>query len=179
MTEEQIISAIRSSKQDGAELLIRRYGALMRYIIAPIVSNPQDREECLVEATMRAWQKIHQYDPERGSWTAWLTAVTRNAALNYVRTARNPDTAELTPDLPSPDPTPEERVLQKERQQELMRAIGQLSSFEQQLFYRKYYYLQSTAQIARETGMTERAVEGRLYRIRQWLRKLLGGDMHG
>ena len=35
------------------------------------------------------------------------------------------------------------------------------------LFYRKYYYLQPTAQIAAELGMTERAVEGRLYRLKK------------
>lgn len=44
------------------------------------------------------------------------------------------------------------------------------------LFYRKYYYRQSTAQIAVELGTTERAVEGRLYRIKKALRKALGGD---
>jgi RNA polymerase sigma-70 factor (ECF subfamily) len=44
------------------------------------------------------------------------------------------------------------------------------------LFYRKYYYRQSTAQIAAELGMTQRSVEGRLYRIKQKLRKRLGGD---
>ena len=48
---------------------------------------------------------------------------------------------------------------------------------EQQLFFRKYYYCQSTAQIAAELGITERAAEGRLYRLRQRLRNLLGGDL--
>ena len=33
-----------------------------------------------------------------------------------------------------------------------------------------------TAQIAAELGLTERGVEGRLYRLRQKLRRLLGGD---
>ena len=47
---------------------------------------------------------------------------------------------------------------------------------ERLLFYRKYYYLQSTAQIALELGLTERAVEGRLYRLKRQLRKLPGGD---
>ncbi|WP_417176253.1 sigma factor-like helix-turn-helix DNA-binding protein [Anaerotignum sp.] len=36
--------------------------------------------------------------------------------------------------------------------------------------------MQSTAQIARELGMTERAVEGKLYRLKKKLRNLLGGD---
>lgn len=71
---------------------------------------------------------------------------------------------------------PEETILLHEEQRALEKALSQLSSRDRQLFYRKYYYLQSTAQIAAELGITERAVEGRLYRLRKNLRKLLGGE---
>ena len=42
--------------------------------------------------------------------------------------------------------------------------------------YRRYYYQQSIMQIASELSMTERAVEGKLYRIRKKLRDLIGGE---
>ena len=77
---------------------------------------------------------------------------------------------------PSPELTPEEALLRQERQTALQAALGQLSAGERLLFYRKYYYLQSTAQIALELGLTERAVEGRLYRLKRQLRTLPGGD---
>ena len=64
----------------------------------------------------------------------------------------------------------------KERRQALERALTALPQRDRLLFYRKYYYRQSTAQIAAELGTTERAVEGRLYRIKKALRKALGGD---
>ena len=118
----------------------------MRYIIAPILPDPQDREECLSEVSMRVWSRIAQFDPARGSWNAWLTAITRNTALNFQRSAA------------------------------VHNALGRLSPGDRALFYRKYYYLQSTAQIAAELGMTERAVEGRLYRLKKRLRTMLGGD---
>ena len=66
--------------------------------------------------------------------------------------------------------------MHQERQTALQAALGQLSAGERLLFYRKYYYLPSTAQIALELGLTERAVEGRLYRLKRQLRKLPGGD---
>ena len=59
----------------------------------------------------------------------------------------------------------------------LERALASLSSRDRALFYRKYYYLQSTARIAAELGLTPRAVEGRLYRIRKGLQNKLGGDL--
>ena len=68
--------------------------------------------------------------------------------------------------------------LPEERQQALYAALFSLEQSEKALFYRKYYYRQSTAQIAAEYGTTERAIEGRLYRIKQRLRKKLGGDFY-
>ena len=177
MRELEIIRLLLEKEQTGIEELLRHYGPLMRYIIAPILPDLQDREECLSEVTMRVWENIEQYDAQRGSWTAWLTALTRNAALNRARRERRTEKAEeLTEATPSGEPTPEERMLQQERRAELLRALEQLAQKDRMLFYRKYYYRQSTAQIASELGMTERAVEGRLYRLRRKLQKWLGGE---
>ena len=149
----------------------------MRYVIAPILRDPQEREECLSEVTMRVWEKIDPFQEERGSWNGWLTSLTRHAALNHARRISRHGGAEaLSEDPPSPELTPEEVLLRQERQTALQAALGQLSAGERLLFYRKYYYLPSTAQIALELGLTERAVEGRLYRLKLRLRKLPGGD---
>ena len=56
--------------------------------------------------------------------------------------------------------------------------MKELRPLERQIFYRKYYYRQATAQIAAEMGLTQRAVEGRLYRIKKNLRDKLGGEGH-
>lgn len=177
MQEQEIIELLLQRDERGAVALLKHYGPLMRYIIAPILKNPQDREDCLSEASARVWEKIDQFNRERGSWGAWLTALTRNTALNYARTiSQHSDSKEISEDLPSPEPTPEELMLRQERQAAVNRALRRLPSEGRVLFYRKYYYLQSTAQIASELGMTERAVEGKLYRLKQQLRKMLGGE---
>ena len=177
MHEREIIELLMSRDERGIEQLMLHYGPLMRYIIAPILSDARDREDCLNDVALRVWDKIDSFDDLRGSFSVWLTAVTRNAALNR---ARGVPAAESTEDIPketpSPEPTPEEAVLIAERKAALGRAIDGLTSRDKTIFYRKYYYLQSTSQIAAELGMTERAVEGRLYRIRKRLRSKLGGE---
>ena len=176
MNEQEIIILIRKRDEKGMTELLRHYGPLMRYVIAPILQNSEDREECLSDSAMRAWNRIEQFDPERGKWNAWLTAIARNTALNRARKNAGEATQEIPPETPAQDISPEERVIQKERSAALNRAIGQLSSNEQALFYRKYYYMQSTEQIASETGLSLRAVEGKLYRVKKKLRKMLGGE---
>lgn len=176
MQENTVERLLLEKNEQGMDALLLHYGPLMRYIIAPILQNPQDREDCLSEVSMRVWEKIGQFDGEKGSFHAWLTAITRNTALNHARRASGSSAEELSESTPSPDPTPEETLLKKERQEALKTALNRLSYKDRLLFYRKYYYRQSTAQIAAELGMTERAVEGKLYRVKKQLRKSLGGE---
>lgn len=176
MRETEIIRLLKEKDQRGVEELLLHYGPLIRYILLPILPDPRDQEECVSEIAVRVWEKIGSFDPGRGSWNAWLTAVSRNAGLNHRRQTDREHSDELSEDMPSQEPTPEEVVLRQERQKELERALQAISSQERVLFYRKYYYLQSTRQIASELGITERSVEGRLYRIKKKLRKALGGE---
>lgn len=176
MQENTVERLLLEKNEQGMDALLLHYGPLMRYIIAPILQNPQDREDCLSEVSMRVWEKIGQFDGEKGSFRAWLTAITRNTALNHARRASGSSAEELSESTPSPELSPEEALLKKERQEALKSALNRLSYKDRLLFYRKYYYRQSTAQIAAELGMTERAVEGKLYRVKKQLRKSLGGE---
>lgn len=179
MHEQDMIALLQRHDERGMDALLLHCGPLMRYIIAPIVPNALDREECLSEASLRVWNKIAQFDAARGSWSAWLTAVTRNTALNFQRSAQHHSSVQSIPEgTPAPGASPEEAILQAERSAALHDALARLGQNDRALFYRKYYYLQSTAQIAAELGMTARAVEGRLYRLKKQLRRMLGGEGH-
>lgn len=161
------------------EQLIENLGPMMEYVVRGILSDPHEAEDCLAQIKAKLWEKAESYDSEKASPATWLTAVCRNAAYDRLRALkrRSEHTGELTDNTPDPAPGPEELLLRAERQATLRAAIARLSDADQQIFYRKYYYLQSTQRIAAELSTSERAVEGRLYRIRKKLRKELGGDV--
>lgn len=169
----RLIDQLRQREQAGLEEFTRRYSPLMRYVISPILPDEQDREECLADVSLLVWERIERYDPARGAFSTWLTVLTRNTAINRARGRK--ESEPLSSDHPSPAPGPEEQVLRQELLEELRRALEALPREDRILFHRKYYYLQSTIQIAAEMGLTERAVEGRLYRLKKRLRKELGG----
>lgn len=174
MDDVSLMDRIASGDDAALQTLLRRHGALLRYVIAPILPDARDREECLADVSMKLWQTAGSFDGTKGSLRGWLTVLARNCALNRARGLR-PETA-LTDDMPHGAGSAEDALLRQERSRLLARAVKSLTDGEQTLFYRKYYYCQSTAQIAAELGLTERGVEGRLYRLRQKLRELLGGD---
>lgn len=175
MTEPELINSLLQRQDDALEQLKRHYGPLIRYIIAPILSDPRDREEASDDVLLRVWDRIHQYDPKKGSFTNWLSTISRNTAIDHARRLAFPETSPMEPTT-ADTADPEQALIRKEQQKALTQALHSLSSRDLDLFYRKYYYRQSTAQIAAELGTSLRAIEGRLYRIKKKLRNTLGGD---
>lgn len=175
----ELLEALKRCDPNALETLWARYAGMMAYIVRGILPDPHEAEECLARVRVKLWEKLPSYQKEIASLSTWITAVCRNAAYDRLRQLQRQAqrTAPLTDWTPDPTPGPEGSLLRRERLERLNNALGALRDSDRRLFYRKYYYLQSTAQIAAELGLSERAVEGRLYRIRARLQKLLGGDM--
>lgn len=179
MEDQKLVALLLARDDRGLDALQEKYGPLLGYIIGPILPDPEEQKECLSDVTMLAWDRIGQYDPAKGGFPAWLSALARNAARNRRRGELRRERGREEPDeqRPDPSPGPEEVVLRKERAKRLQKAIDGLGTLDRSIFYRKYYYLQPTAQIAAELGLTQRGVEGRLHRLRKRLRKELGGEL--
>ena len=118
MPDSEIIRLILSKDERGLTELLNRYEPLIRYVITPILKSPEDVEECLSDITFRIWDKIRLYDSSCGSFKGWLTAVSRNTALNHAAKLRRSEyREEIGENSPAEDPTPEEEVLRREQQE--------------------------------------------------------------
>ena len=174
MTERELVQLIREKNALGAQEFLRRYGALVRYVAEPILEDAGACDDCLQEVAHRVWDRIESFDEERGSFKAWLTTITRNLALNMKRSAKPAESYEaLDTELPSDSPGPEETAVKNATVTALRAAVDSLPKDERILIYRRFFYNQSLAQIAAETGLSERAAEGRIYRIKAKLAEML------
>ena len=180
MEDVQLVQALQARQNGAMEQFQTAYTPLLRYIIAPILADERDREECLSDVLLRVWDSISTFDPKRAALTTWLTHLARNAALNRRRSnERRRDSGSLEETVPDTADGPEQALLKAETAQAMWAAVERLGRKDRELFLRKYYYYQPTAQIAAESGLTVRAVEGKLYRIRKHLREELGGVIYG
>ena len=180
MDHTQLIRAMQERQKEALPQFQTAFAPLVKYILAPILPDERDREECLSDVFLRAWDAIPNYDPTKGTITAWLGAIARNAALNRRRgVERRREDGPPDETIPAVQDGPEEAALKAETVRALWREVDELPRRDRDLFLRKYYYYQSTAQIAAEMGLSERAVEGKLYRIRKRLQDKLGGVYRG
>lgn len=58
--------------------------------LAARLAPDADRDDVVQEALVRAWRKHHLYDPERGTPSAWLLAITADQAAKARRRLLSP-----------------------------------------------------------------------------------------
>lgn len=155
MKDSKLIKLLCDKKQEGIEKLTSKYGALIRYIIKPILTDYREQEECFADVVYRIWEKIDTYDAKKGNFNTWISTITKNIAFNRARSiSRQGDAQEISEDMVSKTRGPEEEIIYQEHMKSLSKLLEELSVKDKMLVYRKYYYMQSTEQIAAEMGLT-------------------------
>lgn len=104
---------------------------------------------------------------------AWLTRVAGRLLSNHRRHEAVERIGDEDPDMLIDEDDGAER---RERRSFVERALAMLPATQARLVERFYFERRPVAEIAAADGLSERAVEGRLRRVRERLRGLLGKD---
>lgn len=138
----------------------------------------EDLEELLSDVFLSLWENRRTLEPER-SLKAWLGAVARNRAVDYLRRRR--ETHPVPEGLPDPSPGPEERAERRETEERLRGLVEALEEPDRTLFLRYYYQEEPLDRICRELKMHPSTARSRLCRGRNRLKEQLaqeGGMFH-
>lgn len=159
----------------------RHSAALYRYI-AVRVGDAHLADDFMQQLWIQTRRGATHVPPDQLEY--WMRVVARNLIRSYWRQqVRRPThipvhdprlSAQLAERLVSQE-IPGDTLERTEVQQQLLLAITQLGSDEQDLIVAFYFDGESQADIARRLDVSERAVEGRLYRVRLALREKLAG----
>lgn len=139
--------------------------------LARRLAPDHDPQDVVQDTLVRAWSKRHLFDPERGTATTWLLAITadqaRDARRTRIRRLRVVDDTGEPPERAAPDADPDADL-------DLERAIGALSE-RQRLAVELHYFLGLTvAETAAVMDCSAGTVKSTLYDARTQLRKALG-----
>ncbi|QGJ72389.1 RNA polymerase ECF-type sigma factor [Planctomycetales bacterium 10988] len=171
----------REQPEDSAETIdwtarLAEHEPWLRTIIGARLGEPQAIDEVLQEVSLAVVKsKSLPTDPEKVA--PWLYRVAVAQTMLYRRKAGRRRKlinryAEQVPDRPSvtPSRSPLQRMLAEERQEQVRKAVAQLSRRDSEILLLKYMENWSYREIAQKLGVSESAVEARLHRARKRLR---------
>jgi RNA polymerase sigma-70 factor, ECF subfamily len=148
------------------------FEGLSAYVAWRCAGLRDHRDEVVQETWLTAVRRIRAFDPERGSFAAWLRGIAANILRNHFRgeRRRNRQVQSLNGRWPAHQPTV---ALSEEPDmaERIAEALATLPERYEAVLRAKYLDQQSVAQIAETWNETPKAVESLLTRARQAFRE--------
>lgn len=177
--DQQIVRLFFKRSEKAITYTRQKYGSLCISVARRILSDPRDAEECVNDTYLHAWNAIPPEKPD--SLKAFLARITRNLALDRYdyNTADQRNTA-LTEAFEQLEPWLTVKTGESEAELDSAEINRVLNSFLRKqtleartLFLRRYWYGESTRELAKACHMSESMVKSSLFRTRNKLRKEL------
>lgn len=180
-TDGELAASCLAGQQLAFAEIVRRHKDPLHRLVARIIGDDDEALDIVQEAFVSAHRALRSYDTER-SMRAWLSRIAINKARDWRRrrTVRRLISVFLPIDRTTDavDETPSVEIQAADRQQ--LKAVGAAitslpENLRETLVLRTIEGL-SQAEAADALGISEKAVETRLYRARQKLAERLGTD---
>jgi RNA polymerase sigma-70 factor (ECF subfamily) len=167
---EEVVKALRPA------LLSR-----LRRLAEGLYLRPEDAEECLQEALLRAYRNLGGYDESISSAFTWLLLIGRRCLLDRWRGRRLRRTVSLwdaegrlAVEPPAREPDPAAVLLARETEERLEGALAGLSPEARQIWDLRQNTDLSLEEIANVVGKRPGTVGSTVFRIKAVLRQALG-----
>ena len=179
MEDYKIIDLYFARDERAIDVTNEKYGAYCTVVAKNILADQRDSEECVSDTWLRAWNAMPPQRP--GYLRLFLGKITRNLAIDVLkkqgRKKRGSGEFELALeellDVTDTGYEVEREIEKKELQKSINQFLHTLPERDCNIFLRRYFYFESTAQIASLYSIRESNVLGVLSRTRHKLRMYL------
>ncbi|MCI0610677.1 MAG: RNA polymerase sigma factor [Anaerolineae bacterium] len=172
-----LISECIAGNEDAIETLVRQYETGVFKLAFSICNDLPEAYEIMQETFIAVLRSLRSYQ-EKKTFKAWLYTITINTARSHLRKSRL--TEKLRKALTSiflvevqKSSTPEEAVIQNEKEAVLWRALNNLDERHRLVIVLKYFHELSVAEISQILSIREGTVHSRLHTARERLKDAL------
>ncbi|WP_317856186.1 sigma-70 family RNA polymerase sigma factor [Chakrabartyella piscis] len=177
----ELVKKAKAGDMLAFEDLIVQYEKMIYNVALRMMNHSEDAYDMAQEVFIKAYRYLDKFD-ERSAFSTWLYRIAVNTCIDEMRKRKGKQTQSLDNELQNedgswkqeiadPDATPEEAVLQKEEQSEIMQALDTLSEEHKTIVVLRDIRGLSYEEIAEITETSLGTVKSRLSRGRKQLQQ--------
>lgn len=177
MEDAEIIELFWARNEDAIRQTDAAYGRRLHALARKLLLTREDAEESVNDTYMQTWEALPPHRPRY--FFAFLAAICRRLSLNRLdwnqAAKRNAEVVSLTREMELclPDPRHDREADDRELGRLLDAFLESLPKDSRLIFLRRYWYVDTIAEISRRYGMTESKVKMQLSRTKDKLRAYL------
>ena len=175
--------AVEKHDQAAYAELLDRYKESVYFLLLKMVNNKDDAEDLTIEAFGKAFKNIAQYTPNY-AFSTWLFRIATNNCIDFIRKKRtvtlsldrtfsNGEGGEMTMDVRSETPDPEETMIRKQKNVLMRSLVDKLKPRYRTLIELRYFQELSYEEIAERLDLPLGTVKAQLFRSREFLYNII------
>ena len=176
----ELIRRIGSGDRSSFEEFYRRHVALVFSTAFKILNNSTDAEDVTQEVMFMVWEKSPMYEPARGKPLSWAVTMTRNKAIDRLRSIQrrlrlNDDAErEIAPPPRLGNDRPSDHLDSGEKQQIVRSAVMKLNQEQRQVIEMAYFGGLTQLEISSRLNTPLGTIKARIRRGMLRLKKIVG-----
>ena len=87
IAENDLVALLKSKDQRGYSVLYNNYSSALYGVLHNIVKSEEEAADLLQDSFLKIWKNIENYDSSKGALFTWMLNLTRNLAIDKVRSA--------------------------------------------------------------------------------------------
>ena len=181
MDDRALVRLVVEGDSRAFEPLFMRHKDIIYSMLVKRSCNPDDVDDMLQEAFMKAFVNIDRYNPDY-DFGAWICTIAKNTFVDFNRSrkskALNPDNnlpldSRHTNSAQATAPTPEESIINAQQRAQIERYIATLPEDYRHLFIMRFVEEYTYEEIAETLQMKLGTVKTRIFRVRALMCKLI------
>jgi len=173
--DAELVRRCTRGDERALELLHARHAPGLLRFLERLLHDAARAEDVCQEAFLRIWRRAELFDPERGSFTAWLYRAAANLAYNRLalRSASESELSALTVLPAAAVENPLDGAAIAEHRKLLHAALGTLSPRDRAILTLRHIEERPVAEVAGLLGIPEGTVKSRVHYAMHRLRSAL------
>ena len=176
-SDADFMAAVGRGDEQAYALLVERHLRWALRFVQRILGNPADAEDVVQTAFFRVWQGAATWTPA-AQFRTWFYRVLYNLCMDHFRVQARSAAEELEDDLVDNQALQEDRLVQRQRGEQVQEALASLPERQRTALVLCYYEEMGQAESAALMGVSEGALESLLSRGRAAMKKRLQPGLH-
>lgn len=96
-TEKELVSSLKRGEEEAYSYLYDHYSAALYGVILKTIRKENVAQDLLQEVFVKIFQNINHYDESKGKLFTWMLRISRNAAIDMVRSKEYKKASKIHP----------------------------------------------------------------------------------
>lgn len=183
LDDSELVQLALQGNQDAFAQILAKYKDAIAFNIGKMVKNSEDKEDLIMEAFAKAFNKLENYRPEF-AFSTWLFNIAINHTIDFLRKKKlqtfslnagldDESESEFQDQVKDYKPDPEEAFIREQRAALMRDVLDTLSPHYREMIKYRYFDELSYEEISDKMKIPLGTVKGHLFRSKSLLYNLL------